>query len=313
MPVYNGEQYISEAIESVLAQTYHNFELIIVNDGSTDNSKSIIESYLGDSRILYFYQKNMGVSSARNLAIRKSKGELISFLDSDDLWHPKKLEVQIEYIKKYPNAHLVFTDYIIRNEIEGTHKNSSEFTPKNFRECNIKDLFFQNYIGILTILVKKNCLKNHDIFDIALKGSEDYELWLRLALDYNLHYIPQPVATYRWHGTNTSCDKLMMAKQEAKAICFFLEKRPDAYKVLGKRIIKTRLFNLYDKIGDLYIWHLKNTMDAQQFYLLAFKQKPFSLKTWKLLKKVIRSSKTYDLMKYYQMRILSVIFGQKKH
>ena len=219
----------------------------------------------------------MGVSSARNMAIIKSKGELISFLDSDDLWHPNKLAIQIEYLKNNPNVHLVYSDYIIKSEIVGSHKNSSEFTPKHFRKCNIHDLFFQNHIGILTVLLKKKCLSNNDVFDTSLKGAEDYELWLRLALDYNLHYIPQSLATYCWHGENTSNDKFMMAKQEAKAICLFIDKSPDVYKILGKNAITTRLFNLYNEIGDFNIWPTRNAMEAQYFYFLAFKQRPLDM------------------------------------
>jgi|APLak6261660231_1056022.scaffolds.fasta_scaffold10261_1 glycosyltransferase involved in cell wall biosynthesis len=311
MPVYNGERYISKAIESVLSQTYQNFELIIVNDGSTDNSKAVIDTYLKDPRIRYIEQHNAGVAAARNTAIKKSQGELIGFLDQDDLWLPEKIENQIQYFKNHQNISLVYSDYIVLNELENSSHRQRDLIPFDPSQSNLISIFTQNRIGVLTVLVKKQCVIDSGLLEEELKGTDDYELWLRLALDYEFQYIPLLLATYRWHGKNISSDALHMMTEETKAICSFLSKRPDAYKALGKRIIKTRLFNLYNEIGDLYIWPLKNTMDAQHFYLLAFKQKPFSLKTWGLLKKVIRTSKTFDLMKYYQIRIWSVILGQR--
>ena len=98
-PVYNGEKYLLEAIESALAQTYKNFELLIVNDGSTDNSKSIISAYLSNPKIRYFEQQNAGVAAARNLALRYANGKYIGFLDQDDLWLPDKLSTHRDVLQ----------------------------------------------------------------------------------------------------------------------------------------------------------------------------------------------------------------------
>jgi glycosyltransferase involved in cell wall biosynthesis len=313
MPVYNGARYVSEAIESVLSQTYQNFELIIVNDGSNDDSKAVINPYLNDLRIRYYEQCNAGVAAARNTAIKESQGEFIGFLDQDDLWLPEKIEIQIQYFKKYPDISLTYSDYIIFNELENSAHSLSDLISFDLSQSNLNSMFIQNRIGVLTVLVKKQCVIDSGLLETELKGTDDYELWLRLALDYKFQYIRLPLATYRWHEKNISGDNLHMRKEEIKAIFSFLSKRPDAYKVLGKSIIKTRLFNLYNEIGDLYIWPIKNTMDAQHFYLLAFKQMPISLKAWELLKKVIRTSKTFNLMKYYQVRILSIPFGQRNY
>lgn len=295
MPVYNGERYISEAIESVLSQTYQNLELIIVNDGSTDNSKTAIESYLQDPRIRYFEQPNAGVAAARNTAIKKSQGKLIGFLDQDDYWHPEKIETQIQYFKKYQDISLVYSDYIIFSELENSKHRLSDLASFDLGQSDLHSIFIRNRIGVLTVLVKKQCIIDSGLLDTALKGTDDYELWLRLALDYKFQYIPLPLATYRWHGNNVSRDDLNMMIEETKAICSLLSKRPDAYDSLGKITIKSRLFNTYTKIGNLYIWLHKDRHKARQFYFQALQQKPLHVET---LKKYLKTFITPQLSRF---------------
>ena len=101
LPCYNGAQWIGQAIESVLAQTYKDFELLVIDDGSTDNSREIVSSYLHDRRVHYIYQENRGFSGAINRGIKESKGDFIGFIGQDDLWLPHKLELQTKYLSKH--------------------------------------------------------------------------------------------------------------------------------------------------------------------------------------------------------------------
>jgi glycosyltransferase involved in cell wall biosynthesis len=103
---YNGARWISSAIESILAQTYKNLELVVIDDGSTDNSKEIVSSYLCDERVRYIYQENRGFSAAVNRGIKESRGELIGFIGQDDLWLHYKLELQVEYLNKHKEVDL---------------------------------------------------------------------------------------------------------------------------------------------------------------------------------------------------------------
>lgn len=279
-PVYNGDKYISNAIDSVLAQTYKNFELIIINDGSTDNSFNIINTYLSDTRVRYFEQNNSGVSAARNTAIEHSKGEFIGFLDQDDLWHPEKLEIQVNFLKKHPEVSLVYSDYTILNELKNQSYRLSDAASFDSSRCDVNSILTRNPIGILTVLINKKCLIDAGPLNTRLKGTDDYELWLILALDYKFQFIPQSLATYRWHGENVSNDDLKMMIEESKAICSFLSKRPDAYNKLDKSIVKSKLFNNYLKIGDLYIWLYKDRINARYFYFNALKQTPKNIKTF---------------------------------
>lgn len=111
LPCYNGARWISQAIENVLAQTYRDFELIIIDDGSTDNSKDIIASYLHDKRVHYIYQQNKGFSAALNRGIKESNGSLIGFIGHDDMWMPNKLEVQAKYFSEHKDVDLIHSNY----------------------------------------------------------------------------------------------------------------------------------------------------------------------------------------------------------
>ena len=116
IPLYNGNKYIYETILSVFEQTYSYYEIIIVDDGSIDDSYALIEKWVKDGRVKYHYQKNRGVAEARNTGIRVSSGELIALLDQDDRWLPNKLSLQVEYLQKHPSVGLVHSDIRFINE-----------------------------------------------------------------------------------------------------------------------------------------------------------------------------------------------------
>jgi glycosyltransferase involved in cell wall biosynthesis len=108
---YNGARWISEAIESILAQTYEDFELVIIDDGSTDNSKEMVALHLSDERVRYTYQENRGFSAAVNRGIKESSGSLIGFIGQDDLWMPNKLELQVKYLSEHKDVDLIHSNY----------------------------------------------------------------------------------------------------------------------------------------------------------------------------------------------------------
>ena len=295
MPVYNGARYVSEAIESILFQTYQNFELIIVNDGSNDDSKAVITPYLKDLRIRYFEQCNAGVAAARNAAIKESQGEFIGFLDQDDLWLPEKLETQLQYFKKYQDISLIYSDYIIFSQLENSQSFLSDIASFDPSLSDLKSIFIRNRIGVLTVLVKKQCIIDSGLLDTQLQGTDDYELWLRLAPDFKFLYIPLALATYRWHGENASNNELLMMIEETKAICTFLSKRPDAYDVLDIITTKLRLFDAYIKIGNIYGWIYKDRINARHFFFQALKQKPLHIEA---LKKYIKTFITPQVSRF---------------
>ncbi len=209
MPAFNAEKYIGQAIESVLRQTYINWELLIIDDGSTDATKKVVEYFLmQDSRINYFYQENGKQGKARNLGIEKSKGEYLAFLDSDDLWFPNKLEIQInEIIEK--DVDLIFCDSYIFSDGTSILKRdklgaedevySGEKAIKLFIECN--------RIPILTVLAKKSVIQKVGGFieNDEVQNCEDYHLWLKLLLSGSTFFSSsKTLAKYRIHSNSVT-------------------------------------------------------------------------------------------------------------
>jgi glycosyltransferase involved in cell wall biosynthesis len=217
MPAYNAEKFIAESIASVIAQSYPNWELLIVDDGSTDATKHLIESFcLKDERIKYYYQQNGKQGKARNLALSYAKGTYIAFLDADDVWLPQKLEVQLEEIKE-KNADLVFSDCIMfTDSISASKKIMHSGKGYYSGETAFKDFLEINRIPILTVLIKAEVLKNANGFieTLSIQNAEDYHLWLRLLLNGNRFYgSEQVLAGYREHAaSSTIADNLAAGK-----------------------------------------------------------------------------------------------------
>ena len=166
MPAYNAATYIDESIISVINQTYENWELLIVDDGSTDDTKKIVSKYLYDNRIKYIYQKNVGQASARNNGINKTDADYIAFLDSDDTWEREKLAKQLQYFE-YNNIDLVYgASYIINSngdrQISQMKPEVGVYSGQFLVNKLILGTFF---IPILTVMVKKNVLLNAGLFN----------------------------------------------------------------------------------------------------------------------------------------------------
>jgi len=216
MPAYNAEKYISESIDSVIKQTFQNWDLIIVDDGSIDQTSKIVNEFVKfDKRIKYYFQENGGQGKARNFGIINSGGRYIAFLDSDDLWLEDKLSNQIDEIIKY-DCDLVFSDSIVfENE-------SNSFRQMNTVEGylngkNAVNLFLKiNRIPILTVLVKKEKILISGGFSELkqIQCVEDYHLWIKLLIDQNLFWGSGIVtAKYRLHNNSaTSNDRLVTHK-----------------------------------------------------------------------------------------------------
>ena len=200
IPTYNREKKIVKAIESVLNQTYKNFELIVVDDGSTDKTKSVVESFK-DPRIKYYFQENSGRPAvARNTGIKNCSGSLIAFLDSDDEWLPTKLEKQIKKMKDNKEADVVTCLCIFKNESNNT-ENKKDF-------YNYSGKFFDRLFYTLdsmtpsSVLVKKEILDKVGLFDESkmCAGVEDFDLWLRIAKSgYKIDYVPEHLFKYNYH------------------------------------------------------------------------------------------------------------------
>ncbi|MBW6474223.1 MAG: glycosyltransferase family 2 protein [Anaerolineaceae bacterium] len=202
MPVFNAEKFLVGSIESILAQTLGNFEFIIINDGSTDQSAEIIQSYCQrDPRIILIENiKNLGLKKTRNLGIEKARGDYIALMDSDDISFSERFEKQVKYLQVYQNISVLGTSFIGIDEY-GNQKGLQTFpsSPGLVRW----GLFFGTSIANPTVMMKSNIFTVHK-FRYQVEQSEDYNLWVRLSADFNMANLETPLLYYRLHPDNTS-------------------------------------------------------------------------------------------------------------
>lgn len=253
IPVYNGEKYIAQAIESVLAQTYKNFEIIIINDGSTDNSLEKIKPYLSLPNIKYIEQHNKGVAAARNTGIVNYAGELIALLDQDDLWLSEKLKVQVDYLAKNTDVGLVHSNFAYIDK-KGKQIYPTDAWITDAKGMCFKRLFIGNAIAPLTVIMKRECMDRVGLFDEEISYCDDYELWLRIARHFRIGHIDQILALYRLHGSNASGrDWVGMKLKKLEAINGFLRKFPEVRSELGWTTVRLRLARLHRDLASAYL------------------------------------------------------------
>lgn len=179
VPVYNLERYIEETLESLVAQTYRDYEAIIVDDGSTDSSVSIIRPYLKDRRFTYIHQPNAGVASARNRALTAAMGEWFALLDGDDIWMPDKLEMQMATADKDTRANLIYGRAVT---FDDSGREYEPYWKRELPEGNVKAALYQsNFLMASSVIVKTDALREVGGFPDQ-RMVEDYDTWLRLAL-----------------------------------------------------------------------------------------------------------------------------------
>jgi len=214
-PVYNVEKFIVETIESVLEQTYSNWELLLVDDGSTDGSTQVCKNYaLKDERIKYFYKPNGGQASARNLGINNAKGEYITFLDSDDLYCKDKLESHFSDLKNHPADFYYGGGFMLfQNKSVNNIETYNWFYGKHTGNEFFKILYHSCAVNINTVLIKKTLFDTVGLFDEStiLRGTEDWDLWLRIALKVKIIYgNPAPKVYYRIHDNGIHFQRVNM-------------------------------------------------------------------------------------------------------
>jgi glycosyltransferase involved in cell wall biosynthesis len=214
IPTYNRGTFTSHAIKSVLAQTYKDYEIIVVDDGSTDNTLEQLKVF-GD-QIRYIYQENQGPSAARNKGIQNAKGRYIAFCDSDDRFLPTKLEKQMEFIKSNPECRFLYTWYYNVNEKGEITKLRKPLSCKNQEHLQYC-LFTRKFtIRTSTLLVDKMCFEKAGLFNEKFWYSQDWDMWLRLAAHYQGYCLKKPLSEYWLHGENRSSLSIRVHHPEIK-------------------------------------------------------------------------------------------------
>ncbi|HEY9803820.1 MAG TPA: glycosyltransferase family A protein [Leptolyngbyaceae cyanobacterium] len=212
IPAYNAMDYLPTTLETVYQQTFTDFEVLIINDGSSDNIVDWV-SHLTDTRIRLITQENQGLTGAHNTGVIQAQGEYIAFLDADDLWEPSKLEKQVICLDKNPEVGLVDTWVMLIDE-DGV---STGTVIKTNAEGNV----WQQIIQCPTVvcgsspIVRKICFQELGLFDPEMGGSSDWDMWTRIASRYNFALIKEPLTLYRQHRSSMSknCDRVFRENQ----------------------------------------------------------------------------------------------------
>jgi len=202
IPAYNCEKWIEASIESAIKQTYQHLEIIVVNNGSLDGTDKVLEKFKNNNQISIYKTRRLGASGARNLGVSYARGNYIAFLDADDLWHPLKIEKQLNYFKNNSGCKLLLTNVIVIDQNGKQIKVYNKKLPKNKKQQVIK--LFQNKITMNTptILVKKDVFEEFNGFNEILIHREDHFFLMTVANTYGLHLIEEPLVYRRiWEGS----------------------------------------------------------------------------------------------------------------
>lgn len=204
IPTFNRKDYLREAIESVINQSFQSFEIIVVDDGSNDGTREMINNEFGSS-IKYYWQENQGESVARNKGMQESQGEYIALLDSDDRWLNNKLEVQVNYLDDDPSSGMVFCQAWVIGDTGERIDSDPWGSNINHGRINVESLVFNNGIsGPSSTLIRRIVFDSIGEFDPNIHYGEDWDLWLRIAENYKIGFINRPLVEVRRHQ-NTQC------------------------------------------------------------------------------------------------------------
>jgi len=263
IPTYNRGWIIKEAIESVLAQDFIDFELIVVDDGSTDNTSEILDSYRED--ITVFRQNNKGVSAARNRGLSEASGRFIAFLDSDDLWLPKKLSRQVDFFNSNPDALICQTE-------ELWVRNNMRINPKK-RHKKLSGMIFERSLALCLIspsavMIRRSLFDEIGVFDETLPVCEDYDLWLRISCRYPVYLIDTPFIIKRGGHSDQLSASSGLDKFRIKAIKKIIESN-----LLSKTQYKAAVKTLKEKC-TIYAsgCRKRGRLDEAMYYTLLSKR-----------------------------------------
>jgi glycosyltransferase involved in cell wall biosynthesis len=219
LATYNYGRYLAGALDSVLGQTFNDLEVIVIDDGSTDETQQVVKPYLSNPRVRYFTTDHCGQPAAKNAGIRLTRAPLIAFLDADDLWLPTKLEKQVALFSKNPNLGVVYSRRFLIDE----HGRQLHLTQPALPRGQVLDAMFrQNFICFSSAVVRRSVLEDVGLFDTDLALAIDYDLWLRIAQRYPFDYVDEPLVKYRTGHASLSRRTEERLKTAARIMARFL-------------------------------------------------------------------------------------------
>ena len=249
IPAFNSYGFLTTAVRSVVDQTYKNFEIIIVDDCSNDDTERVVKAFtLSNDNIKYIkHDENKGLSEARNTGIMAAKGEFIAFLDADDIWSPRKLEYQYGKFEENPKLGVVFTGYTL---IDLNKRIRREYCPPKFNNQYdfARNLLVRNIVtgSASSVMIKKECFEKVGLFDTVLKAAEDWDMWMRIAHKFTFAAVESPCVTYVEHSQNMSRNIGRMITYSIRAVLKNLQLYENLFSKSDLKLIKKRaLSNIY--------------------------------------------------------------------
>lgn len=280
MPCYNAAAHLPQSVGSVLAQTFAEWELIAIDDGSSDGTLAWLQAQT-DSRIRVFPQQNGGVSAARNAGLAHARGDCVAFLDADDTWVPDFLEKMQAALRPRPDAVLAYCGWQNLGLLGGR---GEPFVPPDYENAaKAETLFAGCRWPIHAALVRREAVLAAGGFDTRLKNAEDYALWLQLATSAPIVLVPEVLAFYHFHdGGQASANKTRAAFHHLHAQRGYLARHPDFRASLGKK--KARALMLGELLARGYICYWKRELPAaRQIFRAVMKQGYGTLADWKYM------------------------------
>ena len=247
----NRAGLLGRAVRSVLAQSYTDYELIIVDDASIDGTEEVVRSFTDSRIVLARHGERKGGSAARNTGIKMAKGKYVAFLDDDDEWMADKLEKQVEKIKRSPDdVGVIYTGV----ELVGPEEDHAMRTIRPVLRGNLKDSLLRgSTIGTVSrVLARKECFEKAGLFDESLKSSQDWDMWLRIADHYSFDLVPEPLVRIHLHGKRISTDPASVISGRTRLIekhMGRLSRYPDIMAIHFKRLGKLNCINGYWRKG----------------------------------------------------------------
>jgi len=270
IPAYNAARYVAEAVDSVLAQSLPPREVIVVDDGSTDDTEAVVRRF--QDRVRYVRQPNGGSAAARNRGIREARGELIALLDADDVWFPEKLKKQWECLRDHPEAGLVHTNFYYCDE-NGDERVLGVLGRERVGRC-YEIMFQDNGINNSTTLIRRECFDRVGLFDESFKTCQDYDLYLRMSRYYEFAFLDEPLAVYRRHDSNITNDNSRMLKNELRVRRKALQDDPELLELVGKRRVSALIHDRAFFLG--YLLHdADRREEARKWLRVALAHRPW--------------------------------------
>lgn len=305
IPTYNHAQFLPDAVESVLSQTYSNWECIIVDDGSTDNTEEIVQNYLNrDTRIKYLsLTRNRGLSAARNVGIKESEGKYLVFLDADDYISPTKIEKEVKVLENHPEVGWVYEKSLI---IDEKSKQVIQRLPEMALKPNEKPpegrifykLLGRNLMPVNAVMIEKKIVESVGLFDESLKSYEDWDLWLRVAVKYDIKFLNDTLAFVRFRPHSMQRDFITFYSNRIKVIRKICKMYPDLASRY-KHVIRKTLAQTHYHLGAEYC-NKRRTKDSMLEFIRAIKLNPFQKMAYislirAFLKEVFKDSQNFLL------------------